>query len=292
MVDPCHRGLMTLPADCHVHSEFSWDTGGPASSAKGTMRRTCARAVRIGLPVVIFTEHLDLSGWRAAPEDFDVHERQHIDEEGLMQPPPLDVDSYLDAVDRCRQAFPDLRILTGVEFGQPHLDRPAADALFDLAALDRINGSLHTLPFDGHRSEPVTMFRELTDPAQVIWTYLEEVLAMADGGDFAVFTHIDYAARAWPDVEHGPFNHLQFEDGFRQAMRSLASSGRALEMNTGRPLRPWIPQWWAEEGGKAVTFGSDDHTGTTVAANFPEATALLDHFGFTAGRRPEDYWTR
>ncbi|HEX8508588.1 MAG TPA: PHP domain-containing protein [Propionibacteriaceae bacterium] len=284
---------MVLPADTHVHSEFSWDTGGPSSpSAVGTMRRTCARAVRIGLPVIIFTEHLDFSGWRAAPEDFAEHERRLIDQDGLMQPPPLDVDGYLDSIERCRHEFPDLRILTGVEFGQPHLDRQAADALIDLSALDRVNGSLHTLPFAGHRSEPVTLFRELADPAEVMWTYLREVPAMVAGGDFDVFTHIDYAARYWPTAEHGPFNHLLFEDGFRQAMRAIASSGRALEMNTARPLRPWIPHWWAEEGGRAVSIGSDDHETTGLAANFHEATAVLDHFGFTPGLRPEDFWTR
>lgn len=63
-------------------------------------------------------------------------------------------------------------------------------------------------------------------------------------------------------------------------------------MNTGRPLRPWIPQWWAEEGGRAVSLGSDDHATTGLAANFHETTALLDHFGFTPGPRPEDFWTR
>ncbi len=284
---------MVLPADTHVHSEFSWDTGGPQSpTAAGTMRRSCARAVRIGLPAIIFTEHLDMSGWRAAPEDFDEHERHLIDQEGLMQPPPLDIVGYLDAIERCRHEFPDLRILTGVEFGQPHLDHQAANTVVDLADLDRVNGSLHTLPYAGHRSEPVTMFREVSDPAEVIWAYLSEVPAMVDGGDFDVFTHIDYAARYWPTEEHGPFDHLPFEEGFRQAMRAIASSGRPLEMNTGRPLRPWIPQWWAEEGGQAVSFGSDDHTTTGLAANFHETTALMDHFGFHPGSRPEDFWTR
>ena len=61
-----------------------------------------------------------------------------------------------------------------------------------------MNGSLHTLPFRGHRSEPVTLFRELLDPAEVMWAYLAEVPHMVDGGDFQVFTHIDYAARYGP----------------------------------------------------------------------------------------------
>ena len=285
--------MKVLPADAHVHSEYSWDTGGPTSpTAVGTMTRTCARALRIGLPAVIFTEHLDVSGWTAAPQDFAEHERQLIDQYGLMQPPPMDVEGYFESIERCRRDFPDLRILTGVEFGQPHLDHPAAEALIDLAELDRVNGSLHTLPFRGHRSEPITLFRELSDPAEVMCAYLAEVPNMVDGGDFEVFTHIDYAARYWPTAEHGPFDHGRFEDGFRQAMRAIAASGRALEMNTGRPLRPWIPQWWAEEGGRAVSFGSDDHETNGLAANFYETAALLDHFGFRPGQQPEDFWTR
>lgn len=282
-----------LPADSHVHSEYSWDTGGTNSArAVGTMERTCARAVRIGLPTVIFTEHLDLSGWTCTPEDFLEHLRSLVDEDGVLHPVPLDVEGYLESIERCRHAYPDLHILTGVEFGQPHLDREAAAAHLDLSALDRVNGSLHTLPFRSGRSEPTTLYRELADPADVIWAYLAEVPAMVDGGDFEVFTHIDYAARYWPVAEHGPFDHRSFEEGFRQAMRTIAGSGRALEMNTGRTLRLWIPQWWAEEGGRAVTFGSDDHSTDGLAANFPEATALTEHFGFRPGRRPEDFWTR
>ena len=282
---------MVLPADSHVHSEFSWDTGGPGSAAAGTMERTCARALEIGLPTVIFTEHLDLTGWVAAREDFPEHARL-IDDDGLMQPPLLDVESYVESIGRCRHRFPDLRILTGVEFGQPHLDGRAAAAAIDLGALDRVNGSLHTLPFRGRRSEPATMFRESSDPAEVIWTYLAEIPRMVDAGGFEVFTHIDYAARYWPAEQHGPFDPRPFEDGYRQAMRAIAASDRALEMNTGHGLRSWVPRWWAEEGGRAVTFGSDDHATEGLAAHFPAATAVLEGLGFRPGRRPEDFWTR
>ncbi|BDQ23304.1 hypothetical protein RQN9TF_29115 [Rhodococcus qingshengii] len=74
-------------------------------------------------------------------------------------------------------------------------------------------------------------------------------------------------------------------------MRAIADSDRILEMNTRR-LWPWITQWWSEEGGKAVTFGSDAHVPEALAANFPEATAMLAHYGFRPGQRPEEYWTR
>ena len=184
-------------------------------------------------------------------------------------------------------------VATSPSYASSPASSSAAAAAIDLSALDRVNGSLHTLPFRGRRSEPPTLFRGLSDPPEVVWTHLVEILRMVDdGGNFEVFTHIDRAVRSWPTEKHGPFDHGPFEDGFRQAMRAIAGSGRALEMNTGRPLRPWIPQWWAEEGGRAVSFGSDDHNTIGLAANFPEATALLDHFGFRPGRRPEDFWTR
>jgi histidinol-phosphatase (PHP family) len=116
---------------------------------------------------------------------------------------------------------------------------------------------------------------------------------MIDSSDaFEVLAHIDYAVRYWPSEEAGPFDPRQFEEGFRHAMRTAARSERALEMNVGARLRPRIPRWWSEEGGKAVTFGSDAHQPDWLANNFPEAVAMVEHYGFREGRRAEDFWTR
>jgi histidinol-phosphatase (PHP family) len=283
---------MELPADAHVHSEWSWDTGGRSSPALGTMERTCERAVKIGLPALVFTEHLDFEdAWRTEPEDVTPRIRQYINDGGYLVAPLLDVDGYFESVDRCRHRFPELRILTGIEFGQPHLFEAQARELLDLDRLDRVNGSLHTLKFGEDRSEPGTLFRT-GPPDAVIWAYLEEVPRMVAGSDaFEVFTHIDYAVRSWPTTEAGPFDPRRFEEGFRAAFRAIADSGRALEMNTRR-LWPWIPQWWSEEGGRAVSFGSDAHVPELLAAGFPEATAMLEYFGYRPGSRPEDFWTR
>lgn len=282
---------MRLTADAHVHSEWSWDAATDPASV-GLMERTCARAVRIGLPALVFTEHLDFEDrWRVEPGDMGDHAEVLVDETNHVRLPPFDLDGYLESIDRCRRAFPAIRILTGVEFGQPHLwDAAAADVLRS-GAIDRVNGSLHMLPFiDGDRAEPVTLFHD-RDPDEVMWAYLEEIPRMVAGSDsFEVFTHIDYAARSWPSESAGPFDPRRFEEGFRAAMRAIAGSGRALEMNTRR-LWPWIPEWWRDEGGRAVTFGSDAHSEETLAAYFPEAMAMLEHFGFREGSRPEDPWT-
>ncbi|MFC8797782.1 PHP domain-containing protein [Promicromonospora sp. NPDC057138] len=283
---------MTLPADSHVHSEWSWDTGGPRSPAVGRMRATCAQAVRIGLPALFFTEHLDIPDtWRAEPEDLMPHQQDLVSSAGRVDFAPFDAEGYFDAIDRMRHDFPDLRIHTGVEFGQPHLFGAQAGEIVDLSLIDRVLGSLHTLDLGDGAAEPGMLFRE-HDPAVVMHSYLAEVPVMVQRSDaFDVFTHIDYAIRQWPTAALGPFDPRPFEEAFRAAMRSIAESGRALEMNTRR-LWPWIPQWWAEEGGTTVSIGSDAHTPDAIAANFPEATAMLEHFGFGPGSVAEELWAR
>lgn len=82
----------------------------------------------------------------------------------------------------------------------------------------------------------------------MISAYLAEIPVMVEGSaNFDVFTHIDYAARYWPVGTAGRFDPSRFEDEFRTAMRAIAASGRALELNT-RQLEEWIPRWWAESG--------------------------------------------
>jgi histidinol-phosphatase (PHP family) len=249
------------------------------------------------LPALAFTEHLDFTGWAITPEDeLPDYCRPWVDEDGVLTPPLLDVEGYLKSIERCRREFPQLHILSGVEFGQPHLDEGGARQLNDLDALDRGNGSLHTIPTTNDpgsvRSEPYTLY-QLWPADDVIRNYLAETVRMITAvGTCAVVTHIDYAARSWPTERAGPFDPKRFEDEFRQAMRAIAGSGRALELNVGRSIRPWVPQWWREEGGQAITIASDAHTPDRLGGNFYEAMAMAEYFGFHPGRRPSDLWTR
>lgn len=256
----------------------------------GRMQQTCAHARRIGLGTLIFTEHLDLDSYITDSVDVMEHQRSlHVD--GRLHPLPFEAERYFEAVDRCRSQFPELQILTGVEYGQPHLCDSRVGDVVDLDLFDRVIGSLHTLPFSDDCAEPSTMYRHL--PAEdVMWSYLEEIARMITGSDtFTVLTHIDYAVRSWPSATQGPFDPRRFEEGFRAAMRALAESDRILELNT-RQLGHWVPKWWAEEGGRAVTFGSDAHEPQFLATGFPEATLMAESCGFGPGATPQDPWTR
>lgn len=281
---------MGLPADTHLHSEWSWDTG----ATRGLMEKMCAQAMELGLPGVAFTDHLDLMPWQVDSSDlvgFD-HFQAFLTPEGALALPPMDIDRYLESVDRCRHKFPDLRIMTGTELGQPHRTETAAAQLPGFGQLERVLGSVHVLEVGDRFYEPPGLYR-LWPAADVIREYLAEVPRMIDGSAaFAVVSHIDYAVRYWPTEQAGPFNPTEFEDEFRQAMRAVGRSGRALEMNVGGKIRPWVMQWWREEGGQAISFGSDAHQPEQVGRNFPEAVAMIEAYGFRPGRRLLDFWTR
>jgi histidinol-phosphatase (PHP family) len=258
------------------------------------MERMCMQATELGLPAAAFTDHLDLIAWQVDISDlvgFE-HLKAFLTPEGGLAPPLMDIDGYLECVDRCRNKFPDLRIITGVELGQPHRTGDAAAQLPGFGQLERVLGSLHGLQIGEQFFEPPGLYR-LLSAADVIRQYLAEVPRMIDGSDaFAVLSHIDYPIRYWPKEKAGPFNPSEFEDDFRQALRAVAGSGRALEMNVGGRIRPWLLLWWSEEGGRAITFGSDAHQPEWIGRNFAEAASMAEAYGFRPGRSPVDFWTR
>ena len=75
-----------------------------------------------------------------------------------------------------------------------------------------------------------------------------------------------------------------FEEEFRHALRVLARSGRTLEINTETPLCPEIVRSWRDEGGTAVTFGSDAHEPDTLASQFRDAAAMAQACSFRPGQ--------
>jgi histidinol-phosphatase (PHP family) len=276
---------MVLPADGHVHSEWSWD------APDGSMERTCARAVDMGLPVVAFTEHADFTTCTVTAGDLDEHLQALVTPDGSLTPPEMDLTGYLECVQRCRDQFPALRILSGVELGEPHWHSGAAAKMLDAGHFDRVLGSLHCLPVGQRFSEPPDLYQH-RPAAEVVREYLAELPRLVRGSDvFAVLAHIDYPVRYWP-AHAGPYDPNAFQDEFRHALRALADSDRALEINTQMPLHPEVVRWWHEEGGEAITFGSDAHDPAVLAHGFTEAAAMAEAHGFRPGRHPNDFWTR
>ncbi|ANW67057.1 histidinol phosphate phosphatase [Mycobacterium sp. djl-10] len=272
-----------LPPDNHVHSQFSWDTGAQAS-----MRDTCAQAVQLGLPAVAFTEHVDFTEWgdhdHPPGDGVDIVERQRVS--------PVDFEGYLASVQECRDLFPELRILTGIEAGEPHHFAGGVAAVLRQGSFDRVLGSLHSLVHDGELVYAQRVFQYRHAP-EVMRDYFAEMLNLVAGSDvFGVLAHCDYPRRYWP-FGAGEYREADYEEEYRGVFRALAASGRALELNTASPLASAeLMRWWYQEGGDAVSFGSDAHTPLRVGDKFDLATDIVTAAGFKPGRDEYDFWRR
>lgn len=273
-----------LPSDSHVHSEWSYD------ARSGSMERSCAQAVDLGLVAIAFTEHIDHAVWTVPIDAIDPSD-PFVSPAGVVTPPPFDVSGYLAAIEACRDRFPGLHIMSGIEIGEPHWHATAISEVLTAGRFDRVLGSQHCLPDGEGFVEPPSLYRR-QDPAEVVRQYLAEVARLiADSAAFSILAHIDYPVRYWP-AHAGPFDPSAFEDDFRYPLQVLADSGRALEVNTRVPLCPEVVRWWHDEGGSTVTFGSDAHDPAAVARGFGQAAAMVEAHGFRPGRHPHDFWSR
>lgn len=270
------------PPDNHVHTRWSWDT-----SDSATMVRACERAVARGLPAIAFTEHLDFTVW--APADrattdglLDRHGSRHL---------PIDAQGYAAELAECRERFPELRIWSGIEAGEPHLFGASVAAHLRDAPVDRVLGSLHSLSRDGRLYGVSRLLHE--DADGTMRRYLGELVDMVESSDvFQVLAHVDFPRRYWPG---GPARYVEkdYEEEYRAVFRALARTGRALEVNTTSPLAS-VDQvrWFHEEGGEAVSFGSDAHQPALVGQSFDLAVDVVEAAGFRPGRDPFDFWRR
>lgn len=278
------------PVDNHVHTRWSWDTASSSS-----MKLACERARELGLPGLAFTEHVDFTDWTM--------EDPHGLDDSIVRPArvadrprvtPLDVDGYLADVARCRHEYPDLRILSGIEAGEPHLFRNSVATVLSEGDFERVLGSLHGIVVDDTLTGiSRALFRQL-DPHELMRRYFAELLVLVGGSSvFNVLAHCDYARRYWPTDRVGAYDDSDFEEEYRAVFRELASSGRALEINTRSPMAS-VDQlrWWWDEGGDAVSFGSDAHTPFRVGEHFDVAVDVAEAAGFRPGRDRFDFWRR
>ena len=242
------------------------------------MERSCERALEIGLPAIAFTEHAD---WAL------VHEGQHA----------VDIAGYLEAVERCRAKFKGLRILTGVELGEPHWFPAETAAVLAAAPLDQVHGSIHCIRLDGALLD-ASQFRRRPgiDFPRAVREYFRETLAMVDSGQpFETLAHIDYPKRYWLEGA-APYREEDYEEQIRAILTAAARTGRVLEVNTtrGDTLCPdlTVVRWWRELGGRAVSYGSDAHQPDKVAAGFELATQMVEAAGFKPAKDPMALWCR
>jgi histidinol-phosphatase (PHP family) len=260
------------------------------------MERTCERAIAIGLPSIAFTEHADFSISEMTPENWFPEQWQRyvevIDGRSILNPPAIDLTGYLATLEHCRDRFPTLRILSGVELSEAHWFPDETADLLRRGGFQRILASLHTASARDEDYADITASIKRGDPTAEYRRYLAEAVRLIEEFDgFEVLTHIDYPVRNWPHDKQ-PFDLEVFEDDIRLVLRTLARADKIMEFNTRIPLDARAVGWWRQEGGKGVSFASDAHLPEAVGHGFKEAAEVARAAGFKPGADLFDFWVR
>lgn len=269
-------------SDCHSHSTCSLDGRSP-------MEAMCERALELGLYYYTVSDHCECNRY-----EFDEEEYALGHETGYRQV----VRKAWAEMDQCARRFPGLRLCRGIELGQPMQDLSAAEDALDGRDYDFVIGSLHNV--SGERD-----FYHLGEekPCPERWDslfsqYFREISEMIQWGKFDTLAHITYPLRYLSAPGQAP-SFASHQEELDAVLAALAQSGKALEMNTSRLLRPGAPKLpdleiftrYRELGGKLVTLGADAHCTEDLAQGIDLGMEILKEAGFTefavfVGREP------
>lgn len=253
--------------DTHAHSDNSPDS-------LHSIPFICENAAHRGLSVVTITDHCECNAYYEDKEFHNDYQRS------IRQ-------SYFETV-KAKVAFANrIRVLTGIELGQPVQDLAAAEEAVSANPYDFVLASVHNIA-----GQPDFYFMNFDDPSTdidgLLESYFDEVLAVVRWGRFDSLAHLTYPVRYITGVYHRAVDLTKFNGQIDEILSELAAAGKALEINTGG-LRKEIGETspalaqvarFKELGGKIVTIGSDAHRAQELGAGFETGVRLAKQAGF------------
>lgn len=248
-------------ADTHTHTKYSFD-------GKTDVNGMIHSALEHGVAVLALTEHCDF-GWQG----YDPY--------------------YARGEAACQKEMTEqktketrLKLLYGVELGQPQRSPEKAKALLAAHPYDIVLGSVHELS-DGRDIYSI----DYTDYAvceACFLRYFDDLEDLLVFGDFDVFAHLDYPLRVMQGAFPEP-SLRRYRERIAELMRKLAKTDCALEVNA-KGCREWIgqpgPEQWVLElyrdfGGKLIAAGSDAHFPKDCGSGLRESYRLIARAGFS-----------
>ena len=245
--------------DCHLHTTISHD-------GQSSVWEYIAAAHEKHVDEILLTEHYD----DYTGIDTELH--------------TLSVDAYASEYRRIREKT-DFPIGFGIEIGLRPECAEKTKQMAHLYPFDFIIGSSHITAGIDMAYDP--SFFEGRTRRDAYLLYFSEILKNVQIYDeFDVYGHLDYVAR-YGGYPGGRIRYAEFSDVFDEIFRTLIRKGKGIEINTSGlryGLGSFCPgadlvKRYLDLGGEIITLGSDAHKAEDLAANFKEASALLETLG-------------
>jgi histidinol-phosphatase (PHP family) len=249
--------------DYHVHTAR-------CGHATGAIERYVERAIEAGLTELGFSDHLFLY-WLPADQrdpELSMAEWEH--------------DFYIQDVERCRERYASdisIRLSTEADYIPGHEQKLAS--VLGRYDWDYVIGSVHFIDgwgFDDSRQ--VSRFDQWQMDA-LYARYFDLVGASSETGLFDTIGHSDLVKK---------FGHRPVADqsaAYATLAERLSQAGVCIEINTGGLRKPVAEMYPHPDllrayrtAGVPVTFGSDAHAPSEVAADLASACALMREAGY------------
>jgi len=256
---------MTL-IDCHNHSNYSFD-------AEFSVEVMCGVAQQKGLDVFAITDHCDVN---------------YTDNPEIMQ----DIAKSIAEVHSLKNKFPNIKLIAGVELGQPLQNSDRASQALSLEGLDFVIGSLHNAKGNEDFYDVAFSEKSNAEIIALLETYYLETQAMASSCDFDVLGHLTYPFRY---LHRAMNNQIQAaacanscDEIIFEALKTIVSNGKGIEINTSGlkdAIRLTLPsekylKMYYQLGGEILSVGSDAHKPEFVGFGIAEGIVLARSIGF------------
>ena len=267
---------LTLPMDIHSHSNHSPD-------AHYTVTEMCEAALNQGIAIFAITDHYDV-----------------CEDNLLLSAYDANLSNSVSAILKAKAVYRDkLRLLTGLELGQPLDNLAKSEEILETCPFDFVLGSLHNAP---GRRDAYEFVSEKEDAVlnEELETYFIALLNTIRWGRFDSAAHISYPFRYILQRQKKAYPFRRWDDYLETAVQALADQNLALELNTSgirrdpphmMPEARWIKRF-RELGGEKLTLGADAHSPQYVGEGIPEGMEIAAKAGFRylcyfIGRQPQ-----
>ncbi len=254
---------MNIPFDFHNHSTQSPD-------GENSAEEMVLRAIELGMKHYTLTDHLEIN--------------KFFDEEFLYEEPVRQSSVILPAL---KEKYKDrISLQYGVELGQPLHDMELTNRMLDSYNYDFIIGSCHMVR--GYDDFYFLDYTEI-DPQFLLGIYFEELLEMAEWGQFDSLGHLTYPLRYIVGDKKIPVDMEPYRNIIDEIFRTIIKNDIGIEINTSglrQNIGKTLPDFeyvkrYRDLGGKILTIGSDAHCCADLGKGIAEGIEIAKSAGFT-----------